>query len=961
MDFCEILEEKLERINSSRVGCSELLDRVISEINFAKDLLSVYPDKSVEWEPIILEAVDAMICLIDGTKPIELEPLVDKVEEILSPIGKAAKEFTIYCAGHAHIDMNWLWPWQDTVSVTHDTFTTVDRLMDEFPQFKFSQSQASTYMAMEEYCPEVFEKVAKRISEGRWECTASMWVEGDKNLASGEIICRNMLYTRRYLKDKFGLPYEAVKIDWECDTFGHPHTLPAILNKGGVTRYYRHRTRPEHWLIWWKAPDGSKVLAYYDKATYNGPIDCSMLRYMLDFYRDTGLKDFLFVYGVGDHGGGPTRRDLIRAIEYSSWPIFPNIRFSTTDEWFSVIEPQAANIPVVDDELNYVFEGCYTSQSSIKLANRVSENILPEVEVISLAAETACGFKYPHEHILKGWRLAMFNQFHDILPGSGVHATYEYAQGLFQEIQAICGSIRTRALRLLASSVNTAAVAGDRSSGSGLGSAIGDGIGAGAGDPSLPGGVSAWNAGASDCEPVLVFNQLPFSRKMMVEAKIWNKSFPSDRIVVRDDAGNENAAQVLKKGEYWGHNYTQIVFPVDVPPLGYRVYSVTRSAKPSDSKGVEITHSPSEWPYTVEWLEIKPPVVIENEYLRLEIDMASGAIKSLIEKSSGYEFVPDGTLIGFLELYHEAPRPMSAWEIGQITRVTPLIYDGKLEIINRGPNRASVRTTRKLNESIISVEVGLDAGSRIVDFTVNLDWLERGTPEIGVPMLKMAFPVRVSNPRAIYEIPFGTISRPVNGQEVPALRWADIAGDMVESDGGCGVTVFNDCKYGHSAKDNVLRLTLLRSSFDPDPLPEMGKHNMRIGVLPHSKDWTAADAFRYAASFNLPMNVVSTDVHDGSLPTSRSFAEVLTSNVILAAIKKPEDGDGIVLRLYEVEGKDTKAVVRLNGFATAGASAVETDLMECPLPSSTARIEGEEVSVNIPAYGIATVLVKQRL
>ena len=954
MDFCARLEEKIENIKNSRNVRSGLLDRLITEINFAKDLLLVYPDKAAEWEPIILEAAEMLACSLDGTKSVEFEKLAGEVENILAPIGKAAKEFTIYCVGHAHIDMNWLWPWQDTVSVTHDTFTTVDRLMDEFPEFKFSQSQASTYMAMEEYCPEVFEKVAKRMREGRWECTASMWVEGDKNMASGEIICRNMLYTRRYFKEKFGLPYDAVKIDWECDTFGHPHTLPAILNRGGVTRYYRHRTRPEHWLIWWKSPDGSKVLAYYDKATYNGPIDCSMLGYMLDFYRDTGLKDFLFVYGVGDHGGGPTRRDLMRAAEYSTWPIFPNVKLSTTDEWFSAVEGQAANIPVVDDELNYVFEGCYTSQSSVKLANRVSENILPEVEAISLVVGAACGFPYPSEHILKGWRLAMFNQFHDILPGSGVHATYEYAQGLFQEIQAICGAIRTRALRSLASSVNTAVVSAQETGGR----AIGDGIGAGAGDPSLPGGVSAWNAGAADCEPVLVFNQLPFRRKMMVEAKIWNKSFPVGRIVVRDDAGNESAAQVVKQGEYWGHNYTQIVFQADVPPLGYRVYTVAKSAKPLEASGVELTHSPGDWPYTLEYLEIKPPVVLENEYLRVEIDMASGAIKSLVEKSSGYEFVPDGTLIGFLELYNEAPRTMSAWEIGQIARVTPLIYDGKLEIVNRGPNRASVRTTRKLNDSVISVEVGLDAGSRLVDFTVDVDWLERGTPETGVPMLKMAFPVRVSNPRAVYEIPFGTISRPVNGQEVPALRWADIAGGMVGAEGNCGITLFNDCKYGHNAKDNVLRLTLLRSSFDPDPLPEMGKHSMRIGILPHCKDWTVGEAFRYAASFNLPMNVVSTDVHEGALPPSMSFAEVLTRNVVLAAVKKAEDGDGIVLRLYEVEGKDTEAVVRLSGLAASGAAAVETDLMEQPLPLSSARIKGEEVSVNIPAYGIATVLVR---
>jgi alpha-mannosidase len=313
MSYLESLDTALRSIEESKGNASVPIDRIRAEIDFATKFVELHPEKKAEWQPLILRAAEI---ISDGLAKSGLsgaETLAAQAEEVMSPIGKAAKEYTVHCCGHAHIDMNWLWPWQDTVSVTHDTFSTVDRLMEEFPEFRFSQSQASTYLAMEDYCPEVFEKVAKRVREGRWESTASMWVEGDKNLASGEILCRNILYTRRYMRDKFGLPFDAVKIDWECDTFGHPYTLPAILNRGGVTRYYRHRTRPEHWLIWWKSPDGSKVLAYYDKATYNGSLNLDMVDHLIDYVADTKFKDYLFIYGVGDHGGGPTRKDLMRA------------------------------------------------------------------------------------------------------------------------------------------------------------------------------------------------------------------------------------------------------------------------------------------------------------------------------------------------------------------------------------------------------------------------------------------------------------------------------------------------------------------------------------------------------------------------------------------------------------------------------------------------------------------------
>lgn len=300
---------------------------------------------------------------------------------------------------------------------------------------------------------------------------------------------------------------------------------------------------------------------------------------------------------------------------------------------------------------------------------------------------------------------------------------------------------------------------------------------------------------------------------------------------------------------------------------------------------------------------------------------------------------------------------MSAWEIGQIQRVTTYTEDGHFHVIQQGPHRAAVRTNRKIGDSRVSVEIGLSAGSPMVDFTVSAHWVERGTPETGVPMLRIAFPLRVADPKATYEIAFGSIERPANGQEVPALKWADLSGRRIDAEGSCGITMVNADKYGHNAEDNTLRLTLLRSSYEPDPLPEMGDHNIRLAIIPHDGMVSVSEATRAGAAFNLPMNVVSTNIHTGKLPPSKGFVEVLTPNVMLAAVKRAEDSKAVVIRLYEIEGEATTAKVKISDIVKPGGSAREVDLMEQPLPKSSAKMDGDMLTVRIPAHGIASVMI----
>lgn len=954
MEFTESFEDTLRHISESQASADKLVERIRAELEFARRFIDLFPDQKPKWGKLVLKAADLVRKKLSASGAVDVAAIVAEAEQIMEPIGKAAKEYTIHCCGHAHIDMNWMWAWPETVCVCQDTFSTVDKLMDEFPEFHFSQSQASTYIAMQEYCPEVFEAIKKRVKEGRWEVTASTWVEGDKNIVSGESLCRHLLYTRMYFQENLGLSPEDVKIDWSPDTFGHAHTIPGIVSRGGVSRYYHMRTGPGPWLYRWRSPDGSTILVFNDKDRhgYNGPIYHEMAYNMIDFVKEMGLKDFMVMYGVGDHGGGPTRRDLRRARELMQWPIYPTVHLGTTDDFFSAVEAAEPDLPIIDSDLNFIFEGCYTSQSNVKYANRISEVRLPETETLALIAGVACGMEYPVNLLRSAWRRTLFNHFHDILPGSGVKATYEYAQGLFQETMAAVSSIQTRALRMLGSKIDTASAALARSSS--IGSGLGEGLGAGAGDPSIPGSVTAYNLGALDAEPVIVYNQKPWPRSEIVYAKVWNKHLDDDRVIARDSNGNEFPAQVIARGHYWGHDFATVAFRADVPATGYKVYAIDSARLPIRSKGADISQMMGNI-YGISFPNPAAPKIMENEFFQIEVDFPSGAIKHLIDKQTGHDYVAPGKLLGLLEVYRESPHGMTAWVIGQTPEMTPLSSGGDLQVTQYGPNRVAVKTTRKYRDSSISVEIGLTSGSRVVEFRLTTQWVERGTPETGVPMLRAAFPINVSAGIPTYEIPFGSQARNQSEQEIPALKWADLSGDTEK--GPHGITLLNIAKYGHQCVDNTLRLTLIRSSYDPDPLPEIRDHDIRFAVLPHIGHCDAVAASRAGEEFNSPMTVASASVQKGDLPPEKSYIETLTPNVFVSAVKKSESGEGLIVRLFEMAGKDTQAQIRITDIVKPGTPARVVDLLERPIKKLHAKMNGDILTVKVPAYGITTVLI----
>lgn len=780
------------------------------------------------------------------------------------------KEYTVHLIGHAHIDMNWLWLWPETVEVCKNTFSTMLKFMEEYPQFRFSQSQASAYLPIEEQYPEIFRQIQERVKSGQWEITGGTWTEGDMNMASGEAIVRQILYAKRYFMEKFGVE---PLICWEPDTFGHAWTIPQILAKSGIKYYYFMRCGKGEPVFWWESPDGSRVLAF-NRGSYNGSINESIKDAVLDLARRYDVKDAMFVYGVGDHGGGPTRKDIEKALELGKRKDFPNVKFDTAVGFFDTLLAQKKEFPVISNELNFVFRGCYTSHSDIKKMNRTMENLLPTAETFSSLA-VPFGFKYPAKEFVEAWRNTCFNQFHDILDGTAIHGSYDYSKKLFDKAYSIGDAALKGALKTLADKVNT--------TGAGM--------------------------------PIIVFNPLSWQRTESISLPL-PKNLVGREISVWDAKNHEMTSQIING---------QLVFTAkDVPSVGYKTFYIR--AKPSKIRQTALSQEPT----------------IENEYFKVTVDKLSGTITNIYDKKTSRNVLPPNSKAALLQVLIEDPAGMSAWNIGNIKQTFDLDKAEFVNVIAPGV----IRVKHKFNKSTFMQDIILRPGVPRIDFKMTADWFEQGTSKTDGAMLKVAFPVNVKDGKAVFDIPFGSIERPSNGDEVPALKWIDLSGKDY------GVSLLNDCKYGHDVKDNVMRLSLLRASDDPDPTPDQGRHEITYSLYPHAGDWRQANTPRRGFELNNPLIPIFAQRHPGNLPEEHSFLSIEPPNLIVTALKKAEDSNDLILRFYECKGEPGTARINMGLKVRA---ALETDLAERPLHKPALALRGREVTIPFSKWEIKTL------
>lgn len=939
-------------------------DRINAELDVARALCGKFPAKAGAWKALIEKAEGCVKKALTLESPSDLKKSVREAEKVLLPLAATAKQFTVHLVGHAHIDMNWVWSWPETVAIVNDSMSTAVKLLDEYPAFTFSQSQASVYRIIEEFNPKLLARIAKLVRAGRWEVTASHWVECDKNMAGGEALCRQVLYAKRAMGRLFDLAPDDLSVDWSPDTFGHAATVPTYLTRSGIEYLYLHRPgflgAKRHQAFWWKGPDGSRVLVYNDQESgYSGVITPHLGSLAMAFHGTSGSHDLIYVYGVGDHGGGPTRFDIDRAIDMAAWPIFPAIRFSSARAFFTRLAAHAAKLPVFTGELNTEFAGCYTTQSLIKKGNRYSENRLADAELAAAVSGTLTGTGYPGDAFAKAWERTLFSQFHDILPGSGIHDTRTAAHGAYQEVMATASMAETQALRALADQIDTREPAGTREAQREI-------LPPGVAPASLGGGAGMWTrdgklstaelASDGSTRPFMIWNTTGWDRDEVVEAVLWfNRKPENTSFAVRTPEGKELPCQTVRAGnEWWGHEFVVVAFPVRVPAFGYAVYTVFEGAAPGSPEGkavrlLEPRHSTAY--STVE----RPEYGIDNGLIGVTFDSANAGITSLRELKAGRELIgstPAGFLFG-VERHHG----MSSWTVGhtgswESLRVVSI--GGKED----GPERASVVVELAHGESRFTVTYRLQRNDPTVYVDVEGTWLEVGTQPKGIPVLKYAIPLALANASARYEIPLGAIARPQHAnEEVPALEWACVTGRT--SDGkAAGLILANDCKHGHALDGSTLSLTLIRSSYDPDPLPELGRHEMHFTLTPVSGVPAASAVTQVARRLNHPLRVIGTGVHAGGLGARESLVRVDGAGVVVSAVKQAEDGDGLIVRVYETDGRGTTATIRFSAKALGRLrTAHEVDVLERRLAGSAVKVKNDVVQIRIPSRGLVTLKV----
>jgi alpha-mannosidase len=432
----------------------------------------------------------------------------------------------------------------------------------------------------------------------------------------------------------------------------------------------------------------------------------------------------------------------------------------------------------------------------------------------------------------------------------------------------------------------------------------------------------------------MTVNPLAWSRTDLATFEVQMPTAPKAGISVLDPQGRPLRFQEISKDSST-HTYRLLVEVKDVPSLGYEVLHVVPGG---NSASTDLRAN---------------GLTLENSLLRVTVDRVTGCIKSLYDKRTKFESIAAGGCGNELQAFKDTPKDYDAWNIDADfeKQVTMLDKADSVELVEKGPVRATIRVTRAWQNSKFVQDVSLYAGLDRVDLTNNIDWHETHV------LLKAAFPLAASGPQATYEIPYGSIERPTTRNnsweaakfEVPALRWADLG------DGQHGLSLINESKYGYDAKGNVLRLSLLRSPTWPDPEADRGHHQFSYSLYPHSGDWKQALTVRRGYEFNYPLRAFQVESHEGSLPPQHSFVVVAGDNVVLTALKKTEDNDALLIRLYEWAGKTADVQITLPKGAS---SASLTNLMEKSESAKRLSVTKHQVTVPVHPYEIVSVLVE---
>jgi alpha-mannosidase len=913
------------------------LDKVALALDFGDIRASVLAQRSV-WQP-----------LLESSGP--------------------ARSHLATAVGHAHIDSAWLWPIRETRRKCARTFSSAIALMDEEPDFVFVCSQAQQHAWMQEGYPSLFARMKEKAAAGQLEPVGSMWVEPDTNLPSGESLVRQLVFGKRFFLEHYGVETHDC---WLPDAFGYSANLPQILQSAGVRFFLTQKLswneldRFPHHSFWWEGIDGSRVLAHCPPTdTYNGEFQVAqLLKGQRDFAQHGISGRSLYAYGYGDGGGGPTRAMLESFRRLKDLDGLPKVELGTAAGFFQSVEADAlaaeealsasrpgtvatshaagiGGLPVWVGELYLEkHRAVQTTQAHVKLGNRRSEELLREAELWAVAGLPG---DYPRGELERAWRLVLLHQFHDMLPGSSIHWVHEDSEADYATVRIIAEDVIERACGAIAARV-------------------------GAGNSPT----------ANSTAAVLVFNAASHDRSDLVEldrSVAAGTGLGVDAPLAATAAGSPASSPVQQLAD------GRLGFLASVPGCGWARYELGPPEATTEG-----------WtPATV--ASEAGGFVLSNGRLTARIE-PDGTLSSLLDHSTGRELITPGVHGNVFQLHHDLPNDADAWDVDQGTfaRAVELREAESIEVVEDGPVRVAVRVVHCFGSSRLSQDIRLTAGARRIEFATEVEWAERHR------FLKVAFPLAIRAPSASYEVQFGYVERPTHANtswdvarfEVPAQRWADL------SEPGCGAALINDCKYGYDVRGSVMRLSLLRGPTWPDPDADKGSHRFSYALMPHgglaSSLGSPGSVVDEAEGFNLrlrpvplaplpvpplpvpplpvpplPMPPVSVQVPttaaavaaagpggDGpSLPARASIVDV--EGAMVSSIKRADDGDEVIVRLFEPAGSHGHARVRLGGAGLSSiAGAACTDALERDLRTVEVDVTGD-VELDLRPFQLVTL------
>lgn len=752
------------------------------------------------------------------------------------------------CIGHTHIDVAWWWTVAQTREKVGRSFATVLKLMDEYPNYKFMSSQPQLYAFLKERYPELYEKAKQRIKEKRWEPEGGMWVEADCNLTSGESLVRQFMHGKRFFKEEFGVDN---RILWLPDVFGYSGALPQIMKKCGIDYFM---TTKLAWNQFNKVP--------YDTMMWRGIDGTEVLTHLITTLGvSQPIKDYFTTYN------GMLHPDAIMG----GW-----MRYQNKDINNDILV-----------SYGYGDGGGGPTREMLETSIRMEKGIKGIPKVRQEFSRTY--FEELEERVKGNRRLPVWEgEFY-----------FEYHRGTYTSMARNKRSNRKAELGLMdleLLSVLAQAQAAypaeelDRMWKKVLINQFHD---------ILPGSAIHEVYEVTKEEYAALQKEI----KALEEERLHALVGDGEGITIFNTTGHDRS-DIVELGEIHAEALKDaegVIYPVQKTAEGAVVY-----VEHLPSKGYKTFAAVSSE------IEQKTPFVLvddhtlETPFYTIHLD-AEGCFDRIYDKENDREVLQDGKKGNQFRMYEDKPMCFDNWDVD--IYYTEKYWDVNdvisMEWTECGPVRATLEMERKESNSVIRQKIHFYADSRRIEFETYVDWKEHQT------LLKVHFPVNVHTDEATFDVQFGNLTRKVHTNtswdkarfESCGQKWIDL------SEGHYGVSMLNDCKYGHSVKDSDMALTLIKSGIEPNPVADQEEHYFTYAIYPHAEKWQEAKTVEQAYDLNQPAIAVA-----GGKPGSLlSKASVDRSNVVLETIKCAESGHGIIIRMYESENALTKTNLVVEG------------------------------------------------